>query len=267
MRAFRVAYDGTGYRGFQRQPHGDTVEDELFGALGKLGVGFEDGSPVGYAAAGRTDAGVSARAQTVAFETPSWLGPRAFNGELPESIRAWGSADVPASFHATHDAERRLYRYFLYAEESDEERAEIAAQKLSGEHDFHNFTPDEEGTERTVSVSVRRNGPFLVVDCRASGFARQLVRRLVSAIEAVAERRRPPSFIDRALLGDPLSGPNGIAPADPGPLLLFDVQYPGVAFEIDESARSSAERVFERRRRRRLAGARVAGELFPDGCG
>jgi hypothetical protein len=57
VRAFRLAYDGSGYRGFQRQPHGETVEDELFAALRELGVAFEGGSPVGYAAAGRTDAG------------------------------------------------------------------------------------------------------------------------------------------------------------------------------------------------------------------
>ncbi len=264
MRAFRVAYDGTGYRGFQRQPHGDTIEDELFGALRELGVRFECGSPIGYAAAGRTDAGVSARAQTVAFEAPPWLGPRAFNGELPESVRAWASADVPGSFHATHGAEARVYRYFLYAEEGDDERAETAARKLSGEHDFHNFTSDEEGTERTLSVSVRREGSFLVVDCRAGGFARQLVRRLVSAIEAVAGHRRPPSFIDRALADDPLSGPDGIASADPEPLVLLDVRYSGVEFEVDERALSSAERVFEHRRRQRLAGARVAGALFSD---
>ena len=84
MRAYRLAYDGAGYRGFQRQPHGETVEDALFGALRDLDVAFVDGSPVGYTAAGRTDAGVSARAQTVAFEAPEWLRPRAFDAELPD---------------------------------------------------------------------------------------------------------------------------------------------------------------------------------------
>ena len=101
MRAFRLAYDGTGYRGFQRQPHGETIEDAVFEALAELGVEFEDGAPVGYAAAGRTDAGVSARAQTVAFEAPTWLTPRAFNGDLPADVRAWAAAEVPPAFHAT----------------------------------------------------------------------------------------------------------------------------------------------------------------------
>ncbi|MCQ4334001.1 tRNA pseudouridine(38-40) synthase TruA [Natronomonas sp. F2-12] len=262
MRAFRLAYDGTEYRGFQRQPHGETVEDALFDALLDLEVEFEDGSPVGYAAAGRTDAGVSARAQTVAFGAPAWLSPRALNGELPASVRAWAAADVPEPFHATHDAAARAYRYFLYAPEADDGLAEKAATELSGEHDFHNFTPDDEGTERALSVSVRRDGAFLVVDCRAGGFARRLVRRLVSVLDAVAAGKRPPEFIDRALAPAPLSGPRGIGSAAPEPLVLVDVRYPGVEFGVDDRALDAVREVFERRRRRRLAGARVAGELL-----
>ena len=102
MYAFRIAYDGQPYRGFQRQPDVPTVEDALLGALRDLDVLPADAdTPPGSAAAGRTDAGVSALAQTVAFEAPDWLSPAAFNSELPESIRAWASADVDAEFHAT----------------------------------------------------------------------------------------------------------------------------------------------------------------------
>lgn len=262
MRAFRLAYDGTEYRGFQRQPHGRTVEDALFGALGELGIEFEGGSPAGYAAAGRTDAGVSARAQTVAFETPEWLTPRALNGELPEPIRAWAAAGVPDSFHATHDAESRSYRYFLH-NDGDDSAAGAAAETLSGRHDFHNFTPDENGTVREVSVSVRREGAFLVVDCRAGGFTRELVRRLVSALDAVSRGDRPSEFLERALSSNSLSGPEGIPPAAPEPLVLLGVEYPGVEFAVDDRALGSAEAVFGRRHRQRLAGARVATELCP----
>ena len=261
MRAFRLAYDGTEYRGFQRQPHGETVENALFDALRSLDVEFDEGSPVGYAAAGRTDAGVSARAQAVALRTPAWLSPAALNSELPASVRAWAAADAPESFHATHDAVERVYRYFLYAPEADDGLAEKAAARLSGTHDFHNFTPDDEGTERELSVSVRREGAFLIVDCRAGGFARQLVRRLVSILDAVAEGDRPPEYIDRALAPVPLSGPDGIAPAAPEPLVLLDVRYPEIDFEADDRALEAVRRVFEKQQRQRLAGARVAGTL------
>ena len=147
----------------------------------------------------------------------------------------------------------------------DDGLAREACRRLSAEADFHNFTPDDEGTERAVSVSPRRDGAFLVIDCRAGGFARQLVRRLVSVVEAVARGVRDPSFINRALGSEPLSGPDGIAPAAPEPLVLFDVSYPGVDFEIDGDALESAREVFGARRRERLAAARVAGSLVPDG--
>jgi len=79
MRAYRVAYDGRPYSGFQRQPDVPTVEGTVLAALGRLGVCELDAIPEGYAAAGRTDAGVSAVAQTVAFDAPDWLAPAAFN--------------------------------------------------------------------------------------------------------------------------------------------------------------------------------------------
>lgn len=264
MRSFRLAYDGTDFRGFQRQPHGETVEDGLFDALRALGIGFSDGSPRGYAAAGRTDAGVSARAQTVAFEGPKWLSPRALNSELPASIRAWAATEVDPGFHATYDATERTYRYFLYAPAVEDERAEDACLRLSGGEDFHNFTPDDTGTERELSVTFRRDGEFLVVDCRAGGFARQLVRRLVSVIDWVARGDLEAEFIDRALDPKPLSGSDGIAPAAPEPLVLFDVRYPDIEFAPDDQALESTREIFEERRQKRLSTARVAGTLVVD---
>lgn len=264
MRAFRIAYDGSNYRGFQRQPHGETIENELFDALDALGVTFEDGTPRGYAAAGRTDAGVSARAQTVAFEAPEWLSPRAFNSELPDSVRAWAAAEVGDDFHATFDADERLYRYFLYAPVIDDERTTEACRRLSGSADYHNFTPDDDGTERTIAVSPRQDGEFLILDCRASGFSRQLVRRLATVVSEIGHDERPLSFLDRALSAERLSGPDGIAPAAPEPLVLLDVRYSGVDFEVDGPALESAREIFDARRRRHRAAARVADSLSPE---
>jgi len=261
VRAYRVAYDGTGYRGFQRQPHGETVEDALFAALDALGVDFEDGAPGRYAAAGRTDAGVSARAQTVAFEAPEWLRPRALNGELPDDVRAWAAAEADPDFHATHDAAARTYRYFLFAPDAGEDLVATACDRLSGHHDFHNFTPDDAGTVRDLTVAWRREAPFVIIDVLAGGFARQLVRRLVSAVEAVAEGRREARFLDRALGRASLEGPEGIPPAPAPPLVLVDVEYPSLSFAVDETAAAATQAVFERRRRERLTAARVADRL------
>lgn len=80
MRAHRFATDGRSYHGFRRQPDVETISEAILDALRELDhVGREE-VPPGYAAAGRTDAGVSAVARTVAFEAPDWLAPAAFNG-------------------------------------------------------------------------------------------------------------------------------------------------------------------------------------------
>lgn len=283
-RAFRIAYDGTGYRGYQRQPHAETVENALFAALSALDVTeVPDAPPEGYAAAGRTDAGVSAIRQTVSFDAPAWLTPAALNGELPADVRAWASADVPDGFHAQYDARSRVYEYHLHAPDTvasgsaegsssetettgDEwserqlRRARDALDRLSGSHDVHNLTPDDDGTERDISAGCERDGPFLVCRFEAGGFPREFVRRAVTLVERVVTGERDPSFVDRVLAPEPLSGPDGVGPAAPEPLLLCNVRY-GVTFERDPAAVESARSVFGTRRVERLTGARVAGRV------
>lgn len=260
MRAFRVAYDGTPYHGFQRQPDVPTIEGTLFRALRALDA-FEGEKPEGYAAAGRTDAGVSALAQTVAFEPPGWLTPAAFNGELPAGIRAWASTAVPEGFHATYDARSREYAYQLHAPDADDERMREALSRLSGTHDLHNLTPDSDDTTRTIhGTDLERDGPYAVVTVRADGFLKRLVRRLVSLVSAVGRGDRDLPFVDRVLSSERLAGPEGIAPAPPEPLVLTDVAY-DLDFEIDERAAESAREVFKSKRIERETGARVAGRI------
>lgn len=258
MRAFRIAYDGRPFHGFQRQPDVRTVEGALFGALHALAVA--DDAPEGYAAAGRTDAGVSAVGQTVAFEAPEWLTPAAFNSELPKSIRAWASADAPPKFHATHDARFREYTYHCYAPRANLGLAKDALSRLSGEHDFHNLTPDDDGTVRDLEPHVLRDGNYLVVTLRAGGFARNLVRRFVSLVHAVATGETPMTTVERVLSSEPLDGPEGVAPAPAYPLVLTDVGY-DLDFTVDEDAAASAREVFEKQRIEQQTGARVAEEV------
>lgn len=265
MRAYRIAYDGRGYYGFQRQPDVPTVEDAIFEALRALDV-FVGEQPPSYAAAGRTDAGVSALAQTVAFEAPEWLTPRALNSELPADVRAWASAAVPGAFHATHHAIERRYTYHLHAPGADVALARAALDGLSGRHDFHNLTPDEDGTIRALDTELIVDEPFLVVELSAGGFPRQLVRRVVSLVAAVGRGERPRSDVERVLAPEPLDGPKGVAPAPAQPLVLADVTYgaseaTGVAFDVDAEAARSARDVFEAIRIEQVTAGRVAGQL------
>ena len=265
MRAYRVAYDGRPFHGFQRQPDVPTVEDAIFDGFRELGV-LETGAskPTGYAAAGRTDAGVSARAQTVAFEAPDWLSPRALNSELPASVRAWASADVESSFHATHHASSREYVYYLYAPAEgglDVQGVRDALARLSGEHDFHNLTPDNDGTVRDLDLSVEREGDFLVIRLSAGGFARQLVRRVVGLVAEIGRGESSLQKIDRVFSADELEGPDGVEPAQPYPLVLWDVSYPDVEFSVDQNAVASAREVFGSRHAEFQIRSRVAGSI------
>ena len=295
-RAFRVAYDGRGFAGFQRQPHANTVADALLDALAEHGVvepggGPTHATPPGYAAAGRTDAGVSAVGQTVAFEAPTWLTPRAFNGHLPGSVRVWAAADVADDFHATHDAVRRTYRYHLYAPASDgrpggdgarsaesarrdpehavdDDRLLDALARFEGEHDFHNLTTDQTGTVRELDARAHREGDTLVVELSAGGFPRALVRRVVAAVRAVGRGTADLAWIDRLLATDPVPGEQGVGPAPPEPLVLWDVTYPDAAFvdsdaafAVDREAAESARVAFGERHRDARHAAAATGAV------
>ncbi|MFW5977652.1 MAG: tRNA pseudouridine(38-40) synthase TruA [Halohasta sp.] len=268
MRAFRLAYDGRPFYGFQRQPDVPTVEGTLFEALRSLSVLPTDADrPEGYAAAGRTDAGVSALAQTVAFECPDWLRPRALNSALPGTIRAWASADVDPEFHATHHAVRRVYTYYVYAPQKegrsldgrpsvDDDRATAALDALCGFQEFHNLTPDDHGSQRGLSGRIDRDGEWLVIEVAAGGFARELVRRLVSVVRIVATGERPVGWIDDLLGPEPVD-PRP-PPAPPEPLVLSAVRYRDVDFECDPEAVESGAVAFGERAVAALARGRVS---------
>lgn len=261
-RAFRVAYDGRPFAGFQRQPDAITVEGTLFGALEDLGVCT--GIPAGYSAAGRTDAGASAIGQTITLRVPEWLTPRAFNGELPEDIRVWAATAVDADFHATHDASSRTYRYYLHAVPRDtaDDAVRTAAEQLSGEHDFHNLTPDERGTVRDLEISVTRDDDFLVLDVTAGGFPRHLVRKLAGLLAEVGRGTTDSGRVARVLGRTPIDGPEGVATASAEGLLLRTVQYPDLTFECDRRALTDANEVFTARRVGHATRERVARELL-----
>ncbi|MFB6146453.1 MAG: tRNA pseudouridine(38-40) synthase TruA [Halobacteriaceae archaeon] len=270
-RAFRLAYDGRPFHGFQRQPDLPTVEAALFDACRALDLGGApaasgDGPtrdpPPGYAAAGRTDAGVSALAQTVTLDCPDWCTPAALNGELPASVWAWASTPVAAGFHPREPA-GRAYLYHLYAPSDTvaDDRVGAALRRLSGRHDFRNLAAVESGTVRDLSCAAVRDGDFLVLWLRAGGFVHELCRRVASLVRAVGAGEREPADVGRLLGPDPVDGPAGVPPATPEPLVLVDVRYPEIAFDVDTNAASRARAAFEARRADRRGAARVAGTV------
>jgi tRNA pseudouridine38-40 synthase len=149
-----VAYDGTDFCGFQRQADGRTVQAVLEEALAQV---TRESVPV--VAAGRTDAGVHALGQVIAFDS-CWrhsLGDlqQALNAVLPADVVAREVADAVPGFHPRYDARRRRYRYTLYVTPvrlalarqyglhvftaPDVDAMQQAADALVGEHDFATF--------------------------------------------------------------------------------------------------------------------------------
>lgn len=237
--ALKIAYVGTDFYGSQAQPGLRTVEGDLRKALEEVGA-IKPKTKI--AMSGRTDAGVHALCQVVAFEAadPKLTAPRIVNSKLPQDLWAYARADVPVEFDPRRDPTSREYRYILFAPDVIERRIREFAPRFLGAHDFTNFSSVEPGKYpvRTVKkIEVARRGDFYIVDIEADSFLWNMVRKIVTALRLVGENKRPNDWIDQMF--DP-AHQEGIPPAPSAGLYLAKVNYGGIAFEADEYARQRA---------------------------
>jgi tRNA pseudouridine38-40 synthase len=221
LRTFKLtlAYDGTGFHGWQVQPGLPTVQGELQSALGRV-----TGEPPLPQGSGRTDAGVHALAQVASFQLAAPIPTenllRALNRTLPPAIRVIGAQVVADTFHARHSAVAKSYEYrvfrgeicppwvypyvYGYSKRLDFVALEKAAELFAGEHDFTSFAatdpdqaaragaPDQEDEPlanniRTVFSSAWERqandvGELWVYRVRGNGFLHHMVRNLVGAM-------------------------------------------------------------------------------------
>jgi tRNA pseudouridine38-40 synthase len=238
-----LAYDGTDFHGFQRQLETvRTVQGELETGLRKIGWQGES-----ILAAGRTDSGVHARGQVVAFKM-AWdhgqeVLQRAVNASLPADM-AVSSIEVAADdFHPRFSATSRCYRYSLFmAALRDPLRERYAwrvwprltadvlnqiGAEFLGRHDFGAFgtAPIEGGhTQRHVMELVwSQEGDRRWVDIRADAFLYHMVRRVVGATLDVAYGKRELEELQASIADPGLRWESGLAPAHG--LCLEDVRY------------------------------------------
>jgi tRNA pseudouridine38-40 synthase len=213
---FTLQYLGTRYAGWQSQINATAIQPVVEGALTRL-----YGSPIRIEGAGRTDAGVHARAQRAHADVPFAIEPRGLllgtNNLLPPDIRVVAVEAVADDFHCRFQAHEKTYAYRIWngpvadvfaaethahvATPLDEGLMHATAQALVGEHDFRPFTvadPEVSSTVRTVrAIGVVRDGQAVVITVTANGFLRFMVRRIAGSLIEAGRRRLDPAALFR----------------------------------------------------------------------
>jgi len=211
----RVEYDGTDFAGFQVQPGKRTVQGILEDALTTL----SKGSVERVDGAGRTDAGVHASGQVIAFTYDGRLAAidleRALDALLPPDVAIRDVRRAATGFHPRHAARYREYRYTVWNGPRSplRERTALgvrvpldtaamarAGSVLEGRHDFSAFGAADRNPVRTVhSVRVRRSGSLVTIDVRADAFLRGMVRRIAAVLLEVGRGKMNEEAVREAL--------------------------------------------------------------------
>ncbi|MCA9129591.1 MAG: tRNA pseudouridine(38-40) synthase TruA [Planctomycetales bacterium] len=249
-RAFRltIAYDGTNYFGWQRQPDFPTVQSEIEQALAHV---TNDPQVKAYASS-RTDTGVHALGQSAVFRTDSWRAsadslPFALNTKLPPDIVVRAAVEVPWDFNPLKESTGKRYRYQVYcSRKADPIQArthwwvrqrmslvpmQAAAQLLTGEHDFISF--QSAGSPRSstvrhvralsVNCSDHMDGRLYTFDIEANGFLYNMVRNIVGTLVQVGVGHAEPAWVSQVLLAGDRRVAGATAP--PQGLFLVEVYY------------------------------------------
>lgn len=240
-----VAYEGTRFRGWQRQPGGPTVQEELERALG---IVLRE--PIRVRGAGRTDAGVHACAQVAAARVrrvPEDLSRvlRGVNALLPDDVSVCAMDVVDEGFDPRRHARSRVYEYRIWRAPAaspfwrrwswhvpralDLSAMEHGARALAGEHDFAAFRgadPHERPrtTRRRVLESAwREEGPLLVYRIEATAFLKHMVRNIVGTLVEAGLGMRAADGIAALLASRDRTRAGATAP--PHGLTLLAVRY------------------------------------------
>jgi tRNA pseudouridine38-40 synthase len=205
-----------------------TVEGEFVAACQRLSL-FDDWRKAGFLSAGRTDRGVHARGQVIAFSTPAPERARTvINTQLPPDLWCTAFAEANPEFHPRYDAKSRTYRYYFSKQPEAPEAMDRAAQQFLGSHNFSNFAriKDKNPYRNILTVRVGEEDGFVFLEVQAESFLWHQVRCMASALILVGEEEADEGFIARLLEAD------AIRPLQPAPaegLILWDADC-GIAW-------------------------------------
>jgi len=240
-----VAYDGTDFLGWQTQSgNGRTVQEELERCLSTVLR-----ETIRVEAAGRTDTGVHARGQVIAFDLGSDIPDVAralysLNSVLPSEVQVAELREASADFDPRRQAVRRTYNYRIWnaafpspfevrtswhvREPLALDKMRQAALALPGRHDFFSFQSadniDRPSVRHLFAASLREELPLVEIEIAANAFCRGMVRNLVGQLVAIGRGRAPVGSMAELLGRRDRSQAAPSAPAQG--LFLESVEYP-----------------------------------------
>jgi tRNA pseudouridine38-40 synthase len=237
-----LAYDGTSFGGWQSQHNSNSIQGSVEQALSTCLR-----MPVSITGAGRTDAGVHARAQVAHFclDLPTDLLrlKTSLNGLLPSQIRILSLESVPDEFHARYSAVSKTYHYHLHLDpvpspfkrcyswhvkkNLDLDRMRSAAADLIGRHDFTSFTNESRGNEQKNKVRTLHRLDFVEeiggirLEFEGDGFLYKMVRNITGTLIEIGTGKLSSIPLILAVLDRKSAGPA----APPQGLFLHRIVY------------------------------------------
>lgn len=237
-----LSYDGSRYYGWEHQPDRDTIQGKLENVLSRM-----CGEEIDVIGAGRTDAGVHAKAMVANAVMNTGLSAREIrdymNRYLPDDIAVREVKEASDRFHARYKAVGKLYRYTCFDGEvkpvfqrkyvtvldyhPDVAKMCQAASYLEGKHDFKSFCGNPKMKKSTVrivdKIEIVRKGSFLYFNFHGTGFLQNMVRILTGTLLEVGKGKIAPEQMPEILNACDRQAAGPTAP--PGGLCLMKVDY------------------------------------------
>ena len=208
----KISYDGSRYFGWEHQPDRETIQGKIETVLARM----VDKDMVDVIGAGRTDAGVHARAMIANVHLDTPMSPEEIrdyaNRYLPDDIVILEVREAADRFHARYKAVGKTYQYTCFDgpvkpvfdrkyytpldQELDVEAMQEAAHFLEGKHDYKSFCGNSRMKKSTVrivdTITVRRRKGYVYLTFHGTGFLQNMVRIMSGTwIEVGLGRKRP----------------------------------------------------------------------------
>ena len=255
-----LAYDGTNFYGWGKQPDRRSVQEEVEKAIGTITQ-----TKIESIVAGRTDAGVHATGQVIHVDVPEGINldeiAYKLNRILDTDVRVMNVSIAPPAFHARFSALRRHYTYKILDSNrviSPLHRFDVApwyrplevdllneaSALLLGDHDFAAYCKFREGATTIRQLQkfewIRDSEGYLIGDVVADAFCYSMVRNLVGAVVCVADGRFGPEWIAETLANKVRVSDSLVFPACG--LTLRQVDYPSDSELLARAAKTVARR-------------------------